>query len=329
MKKIIVTVCILWLVFIWNISFWYKDNCSRVKGTDLNKGIPDSILAIFKSSQWKEMLTEEGLKRALRNLRKYCCFDAKVYDDEEMKSCKKADFDDIWDDYPKTPYFLDHIINIMIRRLWPKTYEGVELDKKAAEWEEKVKEYSTSTEWNLPSKLDELYKEYWLNDKCRDTSTRDKLTVKTPKYLISYYDGTSDAEYTKKIENTQEWGTTMNDSAKYKKIEEWDLTTKYLNLCQTAVYMNMKRWLFDDNDEDTITAQSLCVWKVNNLLNKKVDLYSTHIKNQTNLLMQEMLKNTNNNYQNRNENLTNTITKTNNYFFWVLRMIQQITLKCN
>ena len=309
MKKFILTVCILWIVFIWNTSFWYKNNCEWLKWTDLNEGIPNSFKAVFKDSLWKEMLTEEGFLRALRNLRKYCCFDAKAYDQEEMKKCKKIDFDDIKDDYPKTPYFLDHIINVMIRRLWPKSYEGLELDKKAAEREEEVKKYSTSTDWNIPSKLDAKFKEYWFNDKCRDTTTRDKLKIEIPKYLISYYDGTSDAEYTKIIENKEEWSTTINDSAKYKKIEEWDLTTKYLNICQTAVYINMKLGLFDDNDEDTYKAQKKCEKTVNDLIDKKVKLYSTHITIQTNLVMQNSLDNFKINLDNRNETLTKQILK--------------------
>ena len=79
--------------------------------------------------------------------------------------------------------------------------------------------------------------------------------------------------------------------------------------------MNMKRGLFDNNDEDTVTAQKLCLFNVNNLLSKKVKLYSIHITDQTNLLMQSILRGQNTYYTNRNFNLTDTITKTNNYFF--------------
>jgi hypothetical protein len=61
------------------------------------------------------MLTEEGFLRALRNLKKYCCFD--IEQNKDDPNCKKLDYDDIQNDYPKSPYFLDHIINIMIRRL--------------------------------------------------------------------------------------------------------------------------------------------------------------------------------------------------------------------
>lgn len=281
----------------------------------------------FKSTSWYQMLTEEGFLRALRNLKKYCCFDTEQ--NKKDPNCKKLDFDDIQNDYPKSPYFLDHAINIMIRRLWPKTYEGLELDKKAAEWEKIVEEYSTSTEWNLPTKLTELFKEYWLNDKCWDTNSRDKFKTKTPKYLISYYDWTSSVEYTKKIDTTEGWGATINDIDKYKKFEERDLTTKYFNLCQTAISITMQQGLFDSNDQEIIKIQKECLNRINDFVSKKVKLYSKHIINQSNRLVENSYINYNQYLKSRNETVLNTLTEINNNFFWSLRQIQQVTLKCN
>lgn len=326
-KTILLFICIFWLVFIWNTSFAYVSNCETVKWIDLNQWLSDERKGKFKGTLWYEMLTEEGLLRALRNLKKYCCFD--IEQNRKDPNCKKHDFDDIKNDYPKSPYFLDHIINIMIRRLWPKTYEGIELDKKAAEWEKKVDEYATSTGWNLPSKLDELFKEYWFNDKCWDTNSRGKFKSKTPKYLISYYDWTSAVEYTQKIDTEQQWGATINNIDKYKKFEERDLTTKYMNLCQTAINIAMAQNLYDSDDQETIRIQNECLKRVNDFVSKKVKLYSKFIIDQSNLLVENSYTNYNNYLNSRNETVLNMLTEINNNFFWSLRQIQQVTLKCN
>jgi len=326
-KSILLIICIFWLLIIWNISFAYESNCEAVKWLDLNEGIPKERKGKFKGTLWNEMLTEEGFLRALRNLKKYCCFD--IEQNKDDPNCKKLDFDDIQNDYPKSPYFLDHIINIMIRRLWPKSYEDLELDKKAAEWEKIVDEYATSTDWNLPSKLDNQFKEYWVNDKCWDTNSRGKFKTQTPKYLISYYDWTSSVEYTQKIDTTEEWGATINNIDKYKKFDERDLTTKYFNLCQTAISIAMAQGLFDSDDQETIKIQNECLKRVNDFVSKKVKLYSKYIVDQSNLLLENSYINYNNYLKARNDTVLNMLVEINNNFFWSIKQIQQVTLKCN
>ncbi len=327
MKKSILAISIISLLFIWNISFAYKSDCAAVSWVDLKNWLTEGMKLSFKWSYWNELITEKGLVRAYRNLKKYCCFDTEELKND--KTCKKSDFDDIWKDYPKSQYFLDHIINIMLRRLWPKTYEGLELDEKAAEWEKIVEEFATDTNWALPQKLESKYKEYWLNDKCWEISTRWKVKTQVPKYLISYYDWTSPWTYAGKIEKTENWWTTINDVEKFKKINDWDLTTKYENLCQIWIYQAIKQWRFDDTDQDTITIQKNCLNKIKKILQDKAELYSKFITTETNLLMQNSIRNYNNYLTSRSITVDNTAVRANNYLFWVLRLIQQITLKCN
>ena len=330
-KNILLIICILWLLFIWNTSFAYESNCEKVKWLDLNQGIPDDMQKNFKKTLWNEMLTEDGFLRALRNLKKYCCIDAQegVKESEKDERCKKVNFDDIQNDYPRSPYLLDHIINIMIRRLWPKTYEDLELDKKAAEWEEIVNEYATGTEWNLPAKFDTPFKEYWFNEKCWDTNSRDKFKTQTPKYLVSYYDWTSSVEYKKKLDTQEWWWATINDSDKYKKFEERDLTTKYFNLCQTAINIAFAQGWFDSDDQETMRIQNECLKRINDFISKKIQLYSKYVAIQSNLLLETTYTNYNNYLNSRNETVLNMLTEINNNFFWSLRQIQQVTLKCN
>jgi hypothetical protein len=327
MKKSLITVSILSLLFICNISFAYESDCLFVSWIDLKNGLSESMEINYKNSLWKELLTEKGLLRAVRNLKKYCCFNLNWAKDD--KTCKKVDYDDIKDDYPKTPYLLDHILNIMLRRLWPKTYEGLDLDEKAAKREEELEKFATDPEWALPQKLDTLYKEYWLNNQCWDDTSRNKFKSKNPKYIISHYDWTSIWTFISKIENTEQWGTSINDREKFKKINERDLTTKYLNLCQVGIYLSAKQWRFDNSDQNTILIQKNCLNKVNDILQKKATLYWKLITTQSNLLMQNTLTNYNNYLTSRSTTVDSSATKANNYLFWVLRLIQQVTLKCS
>jgi hypothetical protein len=76
MKKSLLIICTLWLLFAWNISFSYTSNCEKVKELEL-KELPEGYKINLNNSLGKELLTEEGLLRAARNLKKYCCFDIK------------------------------------------------------------------------------------------------------------------------------------------------------------------------------------------------------------------------------------------------------------
>jgi hypothetical protein len=58
--------------------------------------------------------------KALTNLKKYCCFNT-----EELKLdkiCEKLEKKDKDNDYPKSPFLIDHILSVMVRRLDYKNY---------------------------------------------------------------------------------------------------------------------------------------------------------------------------------------------------------------
>jgi len=306
------------------MCFSYDAGCIYVEGIDFSNGIPQNIKDKYNNSLWREFLTEKWLLRALRNLKKYCCFDAKklVWD----KYCKKADYDDIKNNYPKSTYLFDHILSVMVRRLDSYNYEWVDMDKKAKEWLDFFNEYATKPEWAVPTEFINKYKKYRSDDNCRDTNW--ELNTKTPRYKISMYDGVSSREFKGVILNT-EWWTSIPDATKYKKMDEWDLTTKYLNVCQTAIILTMSIGGYEYKDQEYYDVQNKCVKIIDDLLEKYTLYYWSVITTQWNLLAQNSLTNYNNYLKSRYNTLNMYLWRANTYRFWVLRMIQQITPKCN
>ena len=324
-RNLIITIIIITQSLIPYITFWYSSDCSYVKDYNWELKLPDSMKSMYESSLWKELLTENWMIRAIRNLKKYCCFDT-----EQLKwdtNCEKSKYDDIENDYPKSPYLIDHIVSVMERRL-SNSYTWVEMDEKASEWYEFFNNYSKKKEWATPTEFTAKYKEYRYNDNSREISSESKINTKVQKYKISYYDGTSAWEYINVIESWKN-GSSRKDSDKYNNLKSRDLTTKYNNICQTAVYLTMKQGRFDSDDEELLNKQKECVDKINKKLSELTKYFSNIIKTQSNSLAQRILTKYNENITNKKENSNAKIWIANTYWWWVMRMIQQVTLKCN
>lgn len=328
MKKLLITLILIITTFIWNNTFSFNSDCEYIKDYDWEEKLPDSIKNMFDDSLGKELLTEKWMIRAIKNLKKYCCFNTEQL--KWDKNCEQSKYEAIQDDYPKSPYLFDHILSVMVRRLWSSwhNYVWVDMDKKAEEWFNFVAKYAKKKEWANPKEFQAKYKEYRFNDKSREKSEDWKLDTKTPKYKISLYDGTSEWEYINVIEV---WNikSTIKDPDKFKKLDEWDLTTKHLNVCQTAIYLTMKQGRFDSKDESNLRIQNNCLKKIYELDSKYTEYFSKVMTTQSNLLAQNTTSKFKQNIDNRNSIVTSNIWQTNNYRWWVMRMIQQITPKCN
>jgi len=317
MKKYILVISIITLVFIWNTTFSRTSNCEFIKEFDWEI-ISDSKKNDFKKALGSWLLTEQGMLKSLTNLKKYCCFNT-----EELKwdkNCEKLRKKDKDNDYPKSPFLIDHILSVMVRRLDYKNYTWVEMDKKAAEWLKFIDEYATKPEWAIPVELTSKYREYRLNDKSWDTKTVWKMKINIPKYKISLYDATSQGWYLDYLSG--------HDKNKFKKMEDWDLSTKYMNICQISILITQTLWAYDNN-QDMVLDQEKCLKKINEQTRKTALLYWYVEQTQSDQLIKKTHKDYADYWKWRGDTVSATLWKTNTYLFWVIRMIQQITPKCN
>jgi hypothetical protein len=51
-------------------------------------------------------------------------------------------------------------------------------------------------------------------------------------------------------------------------MDEWDLTTKYLNVCQTAIILTMSIGGYEYKDQEYYDVQNKCVKIIDDLLEK-------------------------------------------------------------
>ena len=319
MRRLGIRIALSWFFFIGSTCFAYTDNCDLVKNYDANWDLAGHFETAYKSTQWTGLLTEATLKRAIANLKHYCCFDKKDAC-ENTGNLKEV----VKDWYTRSPYLYDHLIDVMLRNLSPYPYEGLSGDAKAVEWNNIINAYATRTTWAVPNEATTQYNKYW-----KDQSN---WSNEYPVYRISLYNWVSDSAYQQVIEwASKKWTevqtTTEDDSKKFEKFDKWDLTTKHLNVCQIATNFSTKLWNF--NSADLTIAESRCIDRVYDVLLRYIYVYSHYIEVQSNLLAYRAVDNYNNYFNSRTQSINTTITRANTYLFWVIRAVWKITSICN
>ena len=111
-------------------------------------------------------------------------------------------------------------------------------------------------------------------------------------------------------------------------MEDWDLSTKYMNICQISILITQILWAYDNN-QNMVLDQEKCLKKINEQLRKTAILYWHTEQTQSDQLIKKTHKDYIDYWKWRADTVSTTLWRTNTYLFWVIRMIQQITPKCN
>ena len=310
---------------LWSWCFAYTDNCNLVENFNDFGTLPENFKNAFDNTPWNQLLTEAGLKRALVNLKAYCCNEWKFKwkcDTNISQQLKQAvtDPDIKWADYPKSPYLYDHLVSVMLRRLSEYSYMGVEMDKQAKERYEEYSWYKNNTDWRTAGDFTSIYNKYRHKSDNRENSA--------PKYRLSLYNGVSSSSYQNAIEWVWNEQTTVRpDTEKINNYDNWDLTTKHLNTCLVATRFAIRLWNFDSSDLTLLEPQ--CINKVYSIMYNYSSLYKDIVETQTNLLAQNTLNNYYQYFNARRSTVNTTITRAYWYLFWIVKLVWKITAQCN
>jgi len=324
MKRLLVITGILIFFLIGSNSFAYTDNCALVKDYNPYGDLAWNFKTAYENLSWKELLPKNWLKKAIENLKKYCCNWSEKewscsFENGEQEKLKTNN------DYPRSPYLYDHLVNVMLRRLSPYPYEDVEKDEKSEEWQTFISWFANNATWGIPQDLLTKYNEYWKRS--------DNRISWFPRYRLSLYNWVSNTAYQIVMEgvlkdNKVDTKSNMfKDTDKFEKIADWDLTTKHLNVCQIATNYSRAFWNFDSSD--LTLAEAYCINRVYDILVSYSELYSKYIKIQWNILAQRALENYNNYFNSRTQSINTSVTRSNTYLFWVVKGVWQITSICN
>ena len=293
-------------------------------------------LSDLQENFWKELskcpaektLTKKWLNRALANLKAHCCAE----NHWEHKTCQedKTLLPDAWE-YPQSNYLFDHIVDIMIRRTlftWYSEefawyYEDLDdvRDEKAKErrngkWNWKgIIPLALAPNWHLPTEFLTKYKEYrWLqeNNKYYIREYRWEALIGSS----SYREGIDKLNKDKKI---------------FDEYDQWNLLTRYRNLCQNAIYI-MTYLLNNQNKASQLTTgQTKCTALTNSLIKWHARYIENLIITKSNQLIDETLENYSEKYM--KETRSNEFQKKNTDSIsdlrWIKRIIRTLYSKCS
>lgn len=249
-------------------------------------------------------ITKEGLHRALINLKTHCCAANILNNNPAMLSSCKEDklLLEERTNYPQSSYLIDHLIDVMMRRLaveW--NYEDVNPDPIAKERIDHINTIAKSGEWTIPPALSKDYNSY------RKAETN---------YLIPFYNGVSSNSYRQVIENEEA------TKARYSQFSNRNLRTRYQNLCQTAIYLSTILPVNFNSDELSL-AQNECNKLISQTIQNETDFFSELIRHKSDLLLEQTMKNYANEYlmKTRGEAFIERLIRMNSNLLWVVRMI--------
>ncbi len=257
-------------------------------------------------------LTEEGLRRALINLKAHCCASQILGDNAQMlASCKKdAKYLAERTNYPQSSFLFDHIIDVMMRRLMVDgKYEELPLDKKAQEWREKTDRIADGADGVIPVAISKDYKKFW---------------GLQPEFLIPEYNGVSAPEYKKAINDLE------SKKAIFAKYEDWNLNTRYYNLCQSAIYL-MTHLPIDFWSEQMALAQKKCSSMTQQNIVNEITNLSRLISHKSELLLAQNMENYADAYlmDTRWGKFEEKSQRMLSNLFGVMRMVPKLISMCN
>lgn len=285
-------------------GWWSAHDCHLFTETSI-KTFDDSLFdKVTKNNPALISITKEGLHRVLINLKAHCC-GANILNNNPamLTSCKEDKLLlEERTNYPQSSYLIDHLIDVMMRRLVIEgIYEDVKPDPLAKERVDHINTIAESSEWVIPPVLSKDYNEYWKRE---------------PQYFIPFYNGVSANTYRQAIENDEK------TKQRYSQFSNWNLRTRYQNLCQTAIYLNTILPVTFNSAELSL-AQNQCNKLISTTIQNETNTFSELIIHKSDLLLKESMKNYANEYlmKTRKDSFIEKLIKMNSNLFWVVRMI--------
>jgi len=149
------------------ILFWLLNCCVRgfssvVFASDSDCNLVSADIVDWRAgadSLYSNLYPSEARIQALINLKAYCC----EHDSTMINSdnCKNAVF---LYSYPESPYLLDHLIDVGLRRLDASAMYGLDPDMDGQKWRTYIRKASTDADGNFASSIEKEYKKYWSLD---------------------------------------------------------------------------------------------------------------------------------------------------------------------
>lgn len=301
MKKGLILVIGIGLIF----SGWSSAHDCHIFTETSIKIFDDSLFdKATKNNPALASISKEGLHRALINLKAHCCAANILNNNTTMlNSCKEDKLLlEERTNYPESSYLIDHLIDVMMRRLAIEgNYEDVPPDALAKKRLENNNKIAKSGKGTIPPALSREYNDYW------------KLQ---PQYLIPFYNGVSSFTYRQAIENEEK------TKQRYSEMQNWNLMTRYQNLCQSAIYL-ISILPVNFNSDELSLAQNNCNELVSQSIQHETDIFSELIIHKSDLLLEQTMKNYANEYlmKTRKEPFIERLIRMNSNLLWIVRMI--------
>lgn len=159
MYKYSIGIALIMVIFVW-FSYGQRDgdgDCAMVQGWDIPYINFDLDVA--------DILPEEAVARASKNLRSFCCEQKMIRDlPWKPKVCKEQDIP-ANKYFPQSQYLFDHLVDVMLRRLDGNPdliYPDVELHPRWEAWREVIRQYAVVPEWKSPAELINISMDDWI-----------------------------------------------------------------------------------------------------------------------------------------------------------------------
>lgn len=261
----------------WIFGWWkYNDNLFKVvsEHRETNSYNPTKFLTI---EEQRKIITNDDLKTAILNLKKYCC-------EQELWWLKQIDttcIADKWffnDNSLDSPYLFDHIFDVIMRRLnWLKsdtniyTKTNMTLDDKWVERRNFITEQATSTWWSNPQIIIDKFKIF------RTQSSPDLgYDISQSVNDVFLRSNEDDASLLKFV--NWEWdGESHTVANAMKNYSWWTLYDRYLNACALSEYFYALLNIWANSEDRRRTINQLAKWYCNEIVNNQIKWESSYV----------------------------------------------------
>lgn len=114
--KLLLTVLILSGIFVSTFSSAHE--CHLVGDWSLSTLYNSSLMTTFKNSLMQSVYPKENFKRALINMKAYCCRETLLNTPKSIESCKEDRFlRGDKDSFPFSPMLFDQLLDVSLRAL--------------------------------------------------------------------------------------------------------------------------------------------------------------------------------------------------------------------
>lgn len=255
----------------------------------------------------------ENLKRALINMKAYCCRQKLLETKLFFETCE-ADKSLWWDSdkLPFSPMLFDQLLDVALRALEgniTQTYSDAIWDPLALEWRDLMDEFGWSTGGILPQAIQNKFNEYWKPQ---------------PEYELIRYDWQSSAAYLSQINQME------HDKKILSNFDDRSLYTKYMNICPIVTYLTFKIDGGNIQARDMLSMFNSCYEKViPNILKQESDYVESTIITKSNTLLNDGMSNHIEHYffKTRGESMLAKMQNTSSYLQQIVRLVSKLIHK--